>query len=201
MKKVLLHLHRWGNWIIQHWHEARERCPGSGRTHGLKAHASQQVLGKEEEIPTADCCLSKCNRCKDCTKKRPFESIILIFVWKRISWNIERNTHNDIKSGGRVMERPWSAGCPSPKSPRIQPAAVIDVCGHAPDRKKTFNLPARENVLVQMLKKKKKRARAGMQINTWTQTRRNMWNINCQQAKIEYFQRLYEQGWVNLSAG
>lgn len=71
------------------------------------------------------CCLSKCTHCNDCTKKRHFASIILRFGWKRIPLNIEINTHNDIKSGGRATERPWSASCCAPQILNQQESSLL----------------------------------------------------------------------------
>lgn len=150
-----------------------ERRPGSGRTHGLKAQTSQQVLGREEEeIPTDHCCLSRCNRCNECTKCIHYS---FFFRWKRISLSIQWNTHNIIKSGGRVMERPWSAGCRVPQILNHQDSSLLLwwMCAGTP-RIERNPLICRPEDRVQygcsgLAPKKKKKK---MQINMWTQTRR-----------------------------
>lgn len=149
MKNVLLPLHGRGNWISQRWPGAMEQRPSLGRTQGFKAHDSQQVLGKKrKKSPQIAAALTQAfgGFCHGCSSVGIFQQL---FLDLGNSSAIQRNTHNDIKSGGRARLggcgqqgqplRSWNT-----KSPGIQCAAVMDVCRHAPEKKgKTFNLPAR----------------------------------------------------------
>lgn len=150
MKKVLLPLHGWGNWISRRWPGAMEQRPGSGRTQGLKALDSQQVLGKKrKKLPQTAAALTEAigGLCHGCSGAVGI--VHQLFLHLGNSSTIQRNTRNDIKSGGRarlggcgLQGRPlrsWNT-----KSPGIQCAAMMDVCRHAPEKKgKTLNLPAR----------------------------------------------------------
>lgn len=66
--------------------------------------------GKEEgEIPT-DVIRAFCHACTRAIGILHQLSGDLAEKEKLNSPNVQRNTHNDIKSGGRVMERLWAAG-------------------------------------------------------------------------------------------